>query len=54
MTKYIKPTSCDKCPAVERPKANTIQCGCMRRLTAGVDNQEEKILMWKNCPLGWK
>ena len=52
MPKYIKPTSCDLCPAVEKEK-QTIRCGCMRSLSAGMDNQEEKILMWRKCPLGW-
>lgn len=52
MSKYIKPSSCDKCPAVEQIK-RTIQCGCSRNLTADIDDPEQKLLMWKNCPLGW-
>lgn len=48
-----KPSSCDKCPAVEK-SGHSIQCGCMRTMTASIDNQEEKQMMWENCPLGWE
>ena len=53
MTNYIKPISCDKCPAVEKDK-QSIRCGCMRSLSANIDNQLEKINMWRMCPLKWK
>lgn len=54
MIRHIKPKTCDICPAVEKAAKSTIKCGCMRSLTAGIDNNEEKINMYKNCPLGWK
>lgn len=52
MPKYIKPSSCDKCPAVEKEK-QTIRCGCMRSMSASIDSQEEKNNMWRKCPLNW-
>ena len=53
MKEYIKPSSCDKCLAVEKEK-QSIRCGCMRTLVANIDDYEERNIMWKNCPLGWK
>lgn len=52
MSEYIKPASCDKCPAVELEK-QTIRCGCMRSLSATVTSYEQKLNMWNKCPLGW-
>lgn len=53
MSDYIKPSGCDCCLAAEKSRS-TIVCGCMRTLIARIDNQNEKLLMWRNCPLGWK
>ena len=53
MNGYIKPSSCDQCPAAEKEK-QSIRCGCMRNLSASINNYEQKLLMWNNCPLGWK
>lgn len=47
-----KPISCEKCPAVEISKG-TIVCGCMRTLKADITKSEEKLQMWRKCPLGW-
>lgn len=53
MGNLTKPKSCDVCPAVERDK-QLIRCGCLRTLSAGINNNDQKINMWNKCPLGWE
>lgn len=47
-----KPTNCEKCLAVELKKGEII-CGCMRELKAKADDPQEKLQMWRKCPLAW-
>ena len=48
--KIIKPQTCEKCEVVRFLKGS-IQCGCLPDLKASTP--QEKIKMWKNCPLQW-
>jgi hypothetical protein len=47
-----KPNNCEKCPAVELNKGE-IACGCMRELKAKAYAPQEKLQMWRKCPLAW-
>ena len=48
--KIIKPQTCEKCEVVRFLKGS-IQCWCLPDLKASTP--QEKIKMWKNCPLQW-
>lgn len=50
--KLFKPRTCQECPAVEIKKGEII-CKCMRELKANISDSEEKVDMWKKCPLAW-
>jgi hypothetical protein len=47
-----KPNNCEKCPAIELQKGEIV-CGCMRELKAKVHDPQEKLQMWRKCPLAW-
>lgn len=47
-----KPKTCYDCPAVEL-KRGEIVCGCMRTLKAKDTDPQEKLQMWRKCPLDW-
>lgn len=46
----VKPKCCEQCVVVKAEKG-MIKCGCMPSLTA--KTYEEKLDMWKNCPIMW-
>lgn len=48
-----KPKTCYDCPAIEI-KRGEIVCGCMRTLKAKDTDPQEKLQMWRKCPLGWE
>ena len=48
-----KPNNCSMCLAVEKVK-DVIQCGCLRTNTAEITDEEQKKIMWNNCPLKWE
>ena len=50
--KLYKPKTCEKCPAVNVVKGEII-CGCMRELKAKANDPQEKLQMWRECPLAW-
>lgn len=53
--KIYKPKTCFQCPVVEIDKKDKgkIVCGCMRELKAKAYNTQEKLQMWRKCPLAW-
>ena len=50
--KLYKPKTCEQCPAVNIVKGEII-CGCMRELKAKTNDPQEKLQMWRECPLAW-
>lgn len=50
--KLYKPKTCEQCPVVNVVKGEII-CGCMRELKAKAYNSQEKLQMWRKCPLAW-
>lgn len=51
-TKLYKPRTCEQCPVIKNEKGFLV-CAVMRELKANIRNDQEKLNMWRNCPLGW-
>jgi hypothetical protein len=51
-TKQYKPRTCEQCLVIKKEKG-TLICGVMRKLKAKANSTQEKLQMWRKCPLDW-